>query len=465
MLSKINLYYVEEIICNGNEEVMKQHKVLIAISVGLLVLLLALGFVFRSVFFSGGASDNQMQVANRAVGTEMPNQLADGQLMTDSTTEEGSVVYSTFSLYEQAPVSVNGKAQLKTDQQYFYNAEMGKIASVQVRDGQYVKENDVLFAYEIDSKQAQYDVEDALREQTRLYNQREEILKQLTQLTGYDYNYQGDKISNFWDYSGKQAYYIEEEIGDSTTGEDGVDTSSEEAALKEQIRQANQQIEDVEIKLIRLKEQQHGRIQAKISGTVILNEAGRENNQVPFIRIISDDISVVGSVSEYEFYTLAEGRPVNLYINAEDREVAGDILSFDQYPVAVAASDTGQPTNAMPGTSTGSSQYNFIIKAEEYIQPGFSVKIGIQLPGVVVPTEAIIEEAGQTYVFVYQEGTVEKRAVTIERQGTNRVVHRELSHGETLVLHPYDLQDGQNITTDFDIMGLDNGQGMTEGNW
>lgn len=437
---------------------MKNHRVLIGISSGLVVLLLALVYVLQSIFFSDSALGNQAHDTHTQAGMTNTYESQVGQ--TEQAQTEDMMVYSTFSLYEQDPVSVNGTVQLKTDQQYFYDAEMGNISTVQVRDGQHVKKNDMLFAYEVDSRQAQYDIEDTLRDQTRLYNQRENLLAQLTQLSGDYYNYQGDKISSYWDYSGKQGYYVEEAIGDSAYTEDSSDfednSESGEEALKEQIRQVNQQIEDIEIKLIRLKEQQHGRILANSEGLVILNEEGKDSNHVPFIRVISDDVSVVGTVSEYEFYTLAQGRAVNLYINAEDRNVPGEIITFDQFPTMHVPTEVGQGGNSVVGSGSTNSQFNFMIKPEEFIQPGFSVKIGIQLPGVVIPTEAILEESGQSYVFVYQEGTVEKRAVTIERQGSNRVVHRELTRGEILVLHPYDLQDGQFITTDFDMLGQTN---------
>lgn len=436
---------------------MKEHKLFISISAGLLVVVVSLILVIRSIFFSGSAQDEGTQLnymnSQQGVASEIPvDQLADNQ-----------PVYSTFSLYEQDPVSVSGVVQLQTDQHYFYDAEMGKIATVQVRDGQYVMENDILFTYEVDSKQAQYDIEDALRDQTRLYNQREILIDQLSQLTGAYYNYQGDKISSYWDYSGKHGYYVEESIDDladtdNSSEEDGI--AATEETLKQQVREVNQQIEDVEIKIIRLKEKQHGRILASAEGTVIVNEAGRENNQVPFVRVVSDDVSIVGSVSEYEFYTLAKDRKVNIYVNAEDRNIDGKIITYDQFPVSSSTSDASQPASGFSGNNTASSQFNFTIKPDEHLQPGFTVKIGIRLPGVVVPTEAILEEAGEHYVYVYQEGTVEKRPVTIEQQGINRVVNRELKSGEILVLNPYDLTDGQAILTDFDMMGLDNMDGM-----
>lgn len=218
--------------------------------------------------------------------------------------------------------------------------------------------------------------------------------------------------------------------------------------MKDQIRQLNEAIEEVEIKLIRLQEKQQGRVLAKSDGTVVLNEDGKESTQIAFIRIVSDEVSVTGTASEYEFYTLEEGRPVTLYVNAEDRDIAGEIISFDQIPDSGNNNTTGETDLTPTVTSSEGADFNFMISPAEAIQPGFSVKIGIKLPGVVLPVEAIIEEDNQTYVFVYREGIAEKMAVTLERQGTQRVVMRELSAGDILLLNPYELVDGQMVATD-----------------
>ena len=141
---------------------MKEHKVIISLTVGLLVVVICLILVIRSIFFSGSAQDSITQVNYLDSQQDMNSEMLAGQIGNNQP------IYSTFRLYEQDPVSVSGSVQLQTDQQYFYDVEMGKIATVQVRDGQYVMENDVLYTYEVNSKQAQYDIEDALKEQTRL---------------------------------------------------------------------------------------------------------------------------------------------------------------------------------------------------------------------------------------------------------------------------------------------------------
>lgn len=436
---------------------MKEKKKLIVIVASLLLVLLVLGFFIRSVFFVGSGRGTSPLTTSGVVMEDAPAALVEvsgdkGQGNQDGSQTEENHVYSTFTLYEQDPVTLSGIAQLQTNQAYFYDKEKGIISSVKVRDGQFVKQNDLLYTYEQNEIETQHEIEDMMREQTRTYNQREVLIKQLSDYTGAAYNYQGDRISSYWDPSGKQGYYIEEEIGNYSLadGEANAYTSSDPTVegMKDQIRQVNEAIEDLEIKLIRLQEKQQGRVLAKSDGTVVLNEEGKDNTQVAFIRIVSDEVSVTGTASEYEFYTLEEGRPVSLYINAEDRDIAGEIISFDQIPGSGDSKTIGEASFTPAATSSKGANFNFMISAAEAIQPGFSVKIGIKLPGVVLPVEAIIEENDQTYVFVNREGVAVKVAVTIERQGTQRVVLRELSAGDILLLNPYELVDGQMVTTD-----------------
>lgn len=411
---------------------MKEKKKLILIITGLLVVLLLLVVFVRSVFFA-------------EAGRGTSPWTTGGVVMEETTTDPASQIEAgqgpaTFTLYEQDPVTLTGTAQLSSDQAYFYEPEKGDIASVNVRDGQFVKKDDLLYTYELEATETQYELEDLKREQTRSYNQREVLLKQLSDYTGLSYNYQGDRLASYWEASGKQGYYIEEEIGNYSlaAGEATAYTSGDPTVegLKDQIRQLNEAIEDLEIKLSRLQNKQQGRVLAKQAGRVILNEAGENQAEPAFIRIVSEEVVVSASASEYEFYTLAKGRPVTLYVNAEDRQVAGEITHFDQVPT-----DSLQEEAA-------SAEYTVTITPSEAIQPGYSVKIGIQLPGVVIPVEAILEEAGQTYVFVSHEGVAEKRAVTIERQGAQRVVLKELSAGDIIFLNPQDLTDGQAVPGD-----------------
>lgn len=415
----------------------KRNKLILAIVAGIAFLAVVVMSVLN--IFSSGNS----QMMNGATAMNQSFDTIEG--------ENGERIYQTYTLTKQEAVSLNGTAQLHSDNSYYYNAEQGDIEMIYVKDGQVVKKGDTLFAYYLDKNK--HDVEDTLREQTRLYNQREELIAQLSRETGYLYNYQGDAIATYWGDDGKQQYYVIESIGKSNDAptpsqdaEQGQATDGSSDGIKSQIRQINRQIEDVEIKLIRLKEQQHGKVTAKFGGKVVLDEAGRDNDQVPLVRIISDEISVTGSVTEYEFYALGENRAVNLFVNAEERNVAGKMVEYDHIPAAQGRSGSGQGQVATPSSEGQSGvRYRFTVAPESFIQPGFSVKVQVFLPGLVIPNEAILEEMDKTFVFVNDSGIARKKEVKLERQGLQKVVLTGLKEGEELLLNPFDLKDGQEV--------------------
>lgn len=376
--------------------------------------------------------------------------------------------YQVMDLYPQDPVTIDGTVQLVADNSYFYDAEKGQIDQILVQDGQQVKKGDLLYKY-IQTGDLQHDIEDALREQTRLYNDRNRLIDNLSKQTGLLYNYQGDTLQGYWAKDGQYYYYVSELIGKSgqplvsetpldeeayQSQVNSIQTAGQEdpaAAAKDQIRQVNQQIEDVEIKLQRLYEKQRGEVRAEYDGKVILNPDGKTSNSVPLVRIISQGVQIKGSVTEYEFYLLAKDIPVQIYINAEDRYVSGTLVRYDEIPPVSSApnqQDSGNNASASESnlaSGSSSTQFGFTVSPDEFIQPGFTVKIQITPTGLVLPQEAILEEDGHSYVFIYQEGIVHKKEVNLENQGLQRVVQSGLEEGQQVVLNPFDLKDGQKI--------------------
>ncbi|MDK6924029.1 hypothetical protein QP271_25895, partial [Escherichia coli] len=73
---------------------------------------------------------------------------------------------------------------------------------------------DLLYKY-IQTGDLQHDIEDALREQTRLYNDRNRLIDNLSKQTGLLYNYQGDTLQGYWAKDGQYYYYVSELIGKS----------------------------------------------------------------------------------------------------------------------------------------------------------------------------------------------------------------------------------------------------------
>ncbi|MGX7099245.1 efflux RND transporter periplasmic adaptor subunit [Globicatella sanguinis] len=398
----------------------------------------------------------------------------------DGMPVEGEMAYTLYNLFRQDPVTVDASVKLKTDTAYFYQADLGEIEAILVKDGQKVTKGTTLYNYKQTSKENQYALEDLYREQTKLYNTRQALIKQLSDYTGGEYNYQGDQIAYYWGNDGKQVYYIVKEIGkststsvnvpantntDSSLSQDspegaldtgGMEMSAMESAtdpsegIKEQIRQVNEQIEELEIKLIRQQELQNNKVLAKTDGIAMVNPDAKDNPNVPVVRIVSEESSVVGSVTEYDFYALAEDRAVNIYIPAEDRTVTGKIVDYDKIPSY--SGTNGQTDSAEglaasnPGGGSNASQFSFVVQPDEPLQAGFSAKVNITLPGFAIPSDAIVEEGEDHYVFLYLDGKAVKTKIELMTQGLQKVVLKGLNEGDQLIMYPYDLTDGQAVS-------------------
>lgn len=450
---------------------MKKRYYIIGIIVG--VLIIALIVVQVSGIFNSPEVGNEL-AQTPTKGGEFGNFGGPNQPIFD---EAGNQYYPTYTVFEQEPVSLSGVAQLNTDSSYFYNPDLGDIIAVHVVDQQTVKKGDPLYTYSKDNKELQYEIEDNFRAQTRLYNQRIELIDQLSELTSSYYNYQGDLLGSYWGEDGQLYYYVVETLGkgqgsgkgsngvigepepdpdpdpNNNGTEEPVDNSGAIDSLKDQIREVNTQIEDLEIAMSRLQDQEDGVILAQFDGKAYVNPDGKTNSGVPLVRIVSDDVSITGTVTEYEFFALGEDLPVNLFVNAENRDVPGTMIAYDRF-LSTATSTDGDGNKSMgagmTNYSTG-SQYGFTIKPEDYIQPGFSVKIQVFLAGLSVPQEAIMEEGpGNAYVFVYRDGIAYKQTVQLKQQGLQRVVTSGLNSGDMVIYQPYELQDGQPIQIDQD---------------
>ena len=72
--------------------------------------------------------------------------------------------------------------------------------------------------------------------------------------------------------------------------------------------------------------------------------------------------------------------------------------------------------------------------------------MNITLPGYAIPSDAIIEEGEEHYVFLYLDGKAVKTKIELMTQGLQKVVLKGLNEGDQLIMYPYDLTDGQAVS-------------------
>ena len=380
----------------------------------------------------------------------------------DKKKKKEEQVHHLYELKAQDPISLEGRAELSNDNIYKKEKERGKIQHLHVKDGQKVKKGDLLFEYEEEEKW--HDHEDAVRAKSRLLEERREQVEALAILTGGEYNEFGDRLDYYWHENGYWASYVSEPIGKGgvTKGknrdasritrqdalekqqlpEDQMGDPANE--MKNQIRELNHQIEDLDVKMNRIETGESHKVRAMYSGEVSVDEDGLLDESVPLVRIHSDQVTVVGTVDQYDYYLLHEDMEVDLFIDAEKRTIKGQLVNYDKYP------QKEESTTAGLGLATGGNDkdaaFGFEILPEEFIQPGFDVSVQTKLSGLVVPEGAVLGEGDKAKVFLYQDGKAVEKSVKLERQGTSYVVKKGLEAGQKLLLNPEGLSNGEEVS-------------------
>lgn len=348
------------------------------------------------------------------------------------------VTYKTVVVEKQEPILTEGKVMPAKTREYTYDPQKGEIISISVEDGQSVESGQELFRYKNESIENQ--LEDAKANKNRLSKTLEENTKKLNQL--------------------KKA---QEDMPDPTTqlNTTSLPTSSEVAptdqgtieTLEATISDLKNQINDAENQISRLQKQATTIIKADVDGTVLLDESLKESATAPFLKIITDDTLIQSSISEYDYYALSKDLEVEVYVNAEDREVKGVVTDIaETAQTSQASTNLANTENAsLIGGSSGvvdMSNFEFFVKPQEEIHYDFTIQIQIPLKNIVIPESAIQKEKDQEYVFVVKNGKAQKQIIQREKRGLQNVVVKGLQLKDVIVMNPdKQLKDGMEIST------------------
>ena len=210
------------------------------------------------------------------------------------------------------------------------------------------------------------------------------------------------------------------------------------------------QIADIDTQISRLQKQATTIVTSDVDGMVLLDESLKGNAASPFLRIITEDTLIQSSISEYDYYALSKDLEVEIYINAEDREVKGILTRIAD--TAQSFSSLGSmETSSLSGGGSGTadmSNFEFIVRPEQKIHYDFTVQIRIPLEDIVIPESAIQKEKDQEYVFLVKSGKAQKQTIQREKKGLQNVVVKGLKLKDIIVTNPDEaLKDGMEIST------------------
>lgn len=375
---------------------------------------------------------------------------------------QGSVIgtepekfYSVYIVREEDPVLFDGIVQPSEVQEEFYDATHGVIGEVLVENGQEVEEGAGLFTYTNEENQQLLNEQD--RQYSRLDKRRSEAETELANAKKSSESANANITnSNRTIESTGQSQMDEESEGFTVNTELDVaqndllryesekaeaDATIESAQMS--IRDLNEQMEDIEFEIERLRGDITTTVQADFAGIIELNQSNitsLQASELPIIRLMSKDQQIDASVSEYDYDKITLDDTVEISLITSDRVLSGKVTKISSLPMQASAEG-----------AVSSSRYSFTVIPEESIQYGFSVQIGVDEGTVYLPQSVVIEEDDGMSVFVSKEGIVERREVQISDAGNLYILESGLEMGEEVIIDPdMDLVDGDEIVVSYD---------------
>lgn len=358
--------------------------------------------------------------------------------------------YSVHIVREEDPILFDGKVQAAKVQEEYYDASKGVIAELLVENGQEVEAGTGLFTYTNEENQQLLD------EQNHQYSRLEERYAELETELANAKNAVNKANANIEESSrqinlssenSEAEIVIEPENEEVQTKlmEAESDKVEAEAAIESQEMSLNEledQMEDITYEIEKLRKGVTTTIQSDFEGVVELNKAdpiSLQSSEQPVIRLMSHDLKIESSVSEFDYNKLSVDSSVDIYLMNSDRELKGKITKIDSLPMQAAEEG---PT---------SSRYPFSVLPEEAIQYGFSVQIGYSEGVMYLPKNTVIEEENTKFVYVNKEGIVEKREITVSEESNIYIIESGLEIDEEVLLDPDSaLTDGDEVMVMYD---------------
>lgn len=340
------------------------------------------------------------------------------------TAGQSAKTRESYTLGKMDPLTFQGAVEPKSNQEVYLDAGLGKLKKTNVKNGQKVKKGDVLLTYVNET------VEGQMKEQKRQVNRAQENI---------------NSAQRTLNRARSKLYRIEDNLNDARrkAKKAGISYSADPSvtslkaerdaqieaveAQKETVLSAIADRDDAKAALEDSKTERYEKVKAKISGTVKLNEEGKNNATVPLVTVYSKGVMIEATASEYDYPYLKEDGKVDIYINSTEENMKGEISSVDD--LAVSSTDA---------QSVGGVSYAFQVVPEEKIQYGFSVQVKVPIEEIRIPEEYVLEEDGNYYVFRYEGESAVKEPVSLEKKEGYYIVTEP---GEELETKEADTED------------------------
>lgn len=347
--------------------------------------------------------------------------------------------YAIYEVESTDPLIFSGVIEAESTGTIYIDSSLGDIKKIHVEDRQGVEKGAALITYENDTirdeiteakrtrkrsatdiTNIEEDIDLAKKRKNRMMQQLDDVKKELN-------NFKSDDV----EYELKKAELEQGIIQYETSIE-----SEEEAlrTLERTLQGYKIDLADIDANIASLEKNIITTVTASSDGTVLLQEKGKADSTTPLIQIISEDVVVIGSVSEFDYHALSPNQEVIVKPASTREEIKGTITSIDKLATANIE-------------SSGAMTYQFTVSVEQPIQYGFSVQISLPTDNLVIPESAIIEKDEKEFVYIYEDGKAIERLIEVTEEDGLIIVLKGLEQGNQIIENPDDeLVDGQEVT-------------------
>ncbi len=343
--------------------------------------------------------------------------------------------YTLHTVEKQEPLIFDGQVKAEDTQEVFQNPSYGEVSSVLVKEGETISEGQGLIRFK--NNETNNQLKDAYRAKEKAiesYNYAYEDYNNA--LSKYNKTYRKEKNAKDSMEKGELKLMLEQE-------NEGVKTQ------KRALREADTAVEDANRTISNLEETVTHTQTSYIKGVVHINERAMNNpsSQEALLSVISANVIVVGSLTEFDFNAVKAQDKVTLSPINGDPEVSGTVIEKSDSPSQSVSLASSQPQG---GSSSGteSSSYEFRVQPDKPLQNGYSVSIKKHQEGLIIPEETVLEEEGKHFIFLYEEGKVKKHEVSVVKKADGYFANGGITEGMQIFSIRDDLVDGMEVRED-----------------
>lgn len=333
--------------------------------------------------------------------------------------EEDPFGIEYYRVPDMEQVFVNGIVKPEESQEFRKEEELGTAGEIQVKNGESVIKNRLLYTYE--NKEVAKQINDLENQSARMETQKANAQYKLN-LAIKRWNNQPAE---------ERTQTLEEIKMDMST-----------ADIDAEIKELNSNAKS-------LNGERYTQILAPFNGKVYIPEV--KNAESAMLKLISDNFYVSGTVNERDVSKLAPGQGADIKVISNDKTVTGKVDFIDLNPLEEASE------GGIGGDSSTMSSYPVKVSLDslEGIRNGYHVQavINIGKSEVTIPTKSINKEKDQVYVLVNDFGTIVRRVIqTGKEQGEKTVVTSGLEAEDQIILSSKKpVKEGQVLTTSPEI--------------